>query len=85
MAEGRINARLAKGSWPNEARSPVADIPEPQRKSQRADAPRLWETRRAGAGRMSRPGQDLSDRMGEGVRARSHSYKGRAPKLVYIA
>ncbi|MDR3584613.1 MAG: hypothetical protein P4L59_04730 [Desulfosporosinus sp.] len=67
MAAGRITARLAKGSWPNEARSPAADFPGPLRISQRAEAPRLGETTGAGADRMRRPGQDPSDSMGEGV------------------
>ena len=66
MAAGRITARPAKGSCPDEARSPAADIPGPQRKSQRAEAPRLGETSRAGAGRMSWPGHDPSDSMGKG-------------------
>lgn len=44
---GRITARLAKGSWPEEARSPAADIPRPQRISQRGSAPRIRETTRA--------------------------------------
>ena len=47
---GRITTRLAKGSWPNSARSPAADIPGPQRISQRGSAPRLGEATRAGAG-----------------------------------
>jgi len=67
VAAGRITARPAKGSWPNEARSPAADFLGPLRISQLAEAPRLGETSRAGAGRMRRPGQDPNDSMGEGV------------------
>ncbi|TGE34497.1 hypothetical protein [Desulfosporosinus sp. Sb-LF] len=38
------------GCWPDEARSPAADLLRPQRISQRAEAPRLGET--TGADRM---------------------------------
>ncbi|MCO1604541.1 hypothetical protein [Desulfosporosinus nitroreducens] len=47
---GLDNRALSKkGSWPNTARSPAADMPGPQRISQRGEAPRLGETARAGA------------------------------------
>ncbi|KUO78613.1 MAG: hypothetical protein APF81_23210 [Desulfosporosinus sp. BRH_c37] len=73
---GPDNRALSEGKLADEARSPAADRPGPQKNSQRGEATR------AGADRMSRPGQDPSDSMGEGVRARSHSCKERAPKLV---
>ena len=64
---GPDNRALSEGKLADEARSPAADIPGPQRKSQRAEAPRLGETAGAGADRMRRPGQDPNDSMVEGV------------------
>ncbi|MBC2726952.1 hypothetical protein [Desulfosporosinus sp.] len=50
VAAGRITACLEKGSWPDSARSPAAAIPGQQTISQRAEALRLGEITRAGAG-----------------------------------
>ncbi|GAB6154745.1 hypothetical protein JCM17380_34950 [Desulfosporosinus burensis] len=54
---GPDNRALSEGKLADEARSPAADRPGPQRNSQRGEAPRIGETTRAGADRMSRPGQ----------------------------